>query len=243
MRPARKAREGRIPGVCNRRATPRPGMQRRPNVTGLRGRDAAGGRACNGSFSVSGYLCLCWSRAAASSSRRAPPRHHYRVSSLDSVGGVIPGATVVVEGAIATGTTFDACHQQPKARSTFRALTAGATRSPITAAAASRRRCSQTCGCMPGRTDRRSKRALEVGQLWRKRSRSPKRPASLVNTRRATIPLHAQRRSDQQRCRLPIAQRAQRRDVPAGRQHGDAPTASRASTACRSRSSASRSTA
>ena len=39
MRPARKAREGRIPGVCNRRATPRPGMQRRPNVTGLRGRD------------------------------------------------------------------------------------------------------------------------------------------------------------------------------------------------------------
>ena len=29
MRPARKAREGRIPGVCNRRATPRPGMQRR----------------------------------------------------------------------------------------------------------------------------------------------------------------------------------------------------------------------
>ena len=40
MRPARKAREGRIPRVCNRRATPRPGMQRRPNVTGLRGRDA-----------------------------------------------------------------------------------------------------------------------------------------------------------------------------------------------------------
>ena len=41
MRPARKARGGRIPGVCNRRATPRPGMQRRPNVTGLRGRDTS----------------------------------------------------------------------------------------------------------------------------------------------------------------------------------------------------------
>ncbi len=39
MRPARKARGGRIPGVSNRRATPRPGMQRRPNVTGLRGCD------------------------------------------------------------------------------------------------------------------------------------------------------------------------------------------------------------
>ena len=39
MRPARKARGGRIPGVCNRRATPRPGMQRRPNVTGLPGHD------------------------------------------------------------------------------------------------------------------------------------------------------------------------------------------------------------
>jgi hypothetical protein len=39
MRPARKARGGRIPGVCNRRATRRPGMQRRPNVTGLRGHD------------------------------------------------------------------------------------------------------------------------------------------------------------------------------------------------------------
>ena len=39
MRPARKARGGRIPGVCNRRATLRPGMQRRPNVTGLRRRD------------------------------------------------------------------------------------------------------------------------------------------------------------------------------------------------------------
>ena len=39
MRPARKAREGRVPGVCNRRATPRPGMQRRPNVTETRGRD------------------------------------------------------------------------------------------------------------------------------------------------------------------------------------------------------------
>src|SRR6266542_1358940 len=39
MRPARKARGARIPGVFNRRATPRPGMQRRPNVTGLRGRD------------------------------------------------------------------------------------------------------------------------------------------------------------------------------------------------------------
>jgi GNAT superfamily N-acetyltransferase len=35
MRPARKARGGRIPGVCNRRATQRPGMQRRPNVTRL----------------------------------------------------------------------------------------------------------------------------------------------------------------------------------------------------------------
>ena len=44
MRPARKARGGRIPGVCNRRATPRPGMQRRPNVTGLRGRDTSGER-------------------------------------------------------------------------------------------------------------------------------------------------------------------------------------------------------
>ena len=42
MRPARKARGGRIPGVCNRRATPRPGMQRRPNVTGLRRRDTGG---------------------------------------------------------------------------------------------------------------------------------------------------------------------------------------------------------
>src|SRR6478735_1238142 len=41
VRPARKAREGRIPGVCNRRATPRPGMQRRPNVTGLRGRNTS----------------------------------------------------------------------------------------------------------------------------------------------------------------------------------------------------------
>jgi hypothetical protein len=41
MRPARKARGGRIPGVCNRRATPRPGMQRRPNVTGFRGRDTS----------------------------------------------------------------------------------------------------------------------------------------------------------------------------------------------------------
>ena len=41
MRPARKARGGRIPGVCNRRATPRPGMQRRPNVTGLRRRDTS----------------------------------------------------------------------------------------------------------------------------------------------------------------------------------------------------------
>ncbi len=39
MRPARKARGGHIPGVCNRRATQRPGMQRRPNVTGLRRRD------------------------------------------------------------------------------------------------------------------------------------------------------------------------------------------------------------
>ena len=39
MRPARKARGGRIPGIFKRRATPRPGMQRRPNVTGLRGRD------------------------------------------------------------------------------------------------------------------------------------------------------------------------------------------------------------
>jgi hypothetical protein len=42
MRPARKARGGHIPGVCNRRATPRPGMQRRPNVTGLRRRDTRG---------------------------------------------------------------------------------------------------------------------------------------------------------------------------------------------------------
>ena len=49
MRPARKARGGRIPGVCNRRATPRPGMQRRPNVTGLRRRDTRSdshGRSC-----------------------------------------------------------------------------------------------------------------------------------------------------------------------------------------------------
>jgi hypothetical protein len=46
MRPARKARGGRIPGVCNRRATPRPGMQRRPNVTGLRGRDTSA-RGCD----------------------------------------------------------------------------------------------------------------------------------------------------------------------------------------------------
>jgi hypothetical protein len=44
MRPARKARGGRIPGVCNRRATPRPGMQRRPNVTGLRRRDTSARR-------------------------------------------------------------------------------------------------------------------------------------------------------------------------------------------------------
>ena len=45
MRPARKARGGRIPGVCNRRATRRPGMQRRPNATGLRGRDTRIGSA------------------------------------------------------------------------------------------------------------------------------------------------------------------------------------------------------
>ena len=50
MRPARKARGGRIPGVFNRRATPRPGMQRRPNVSGRSetrhqsvGRDTRGG--------------------------------------------------------------------------------------------------------------------------------------------------------------------------------------------------------
>jgi len=33
MRPSRKARGGRIPGVFDRRATQRDGMQRRPNAT------------------------------------------------------------------------------------------------------------------------------------------------------------------------------------------------------------------
>src|SRR5438128_5843281 len=32
-RPSRKARGGRIPGVFDRRATPRDGMHRRPNAT------------------------------------------------------------------------------------------------------------------------------------------------------------------------------------------------------------------
>ena len=69
------------------------------------------------------------------------------------------------------------------------------------------------------------------------RRRSPSRAArELVNTQTATMSstLNAIRSTG---CRGD-AQRAERGDVPAGRQHGDAPTATRTSTACRSRSSA-----
>jgi len=40
-RPPRKARGGSIPGVCDRRATPRGGMHRRPNANELRRHDTS----------------------------------------------------------------------------------------------------------------------------------------------------------------------------------------------------------
>ena len=41
MRPDRKARRGRIFSIFDRGATQRGGMQRRPNATGLLGRDTS----------------------------------------------------------------------------------------------------------------------------------------------------------------------------------------------------------
>ena len=63
MRPARKARGGRIPGVFNRRATQRPGMQRRPNVTGLWGHDTS-----------------CRAGAAFALREPDPPKSHFCLS-------------------------------------------------------------------------------------------------------------------------------------------------------------------
>ena len=92
MRPARKARGGRIPGVCNRRATPRPGMQVRPNVTGLRrrntksidrlpGSEPARTGASGISAVIRGISARRWSRRCSvdpyrSGARARPPRGH-----------------------------------------------------------------------------------------------------------------------------------------------------------------------
>ena len=144
---------------------------------------------------------------------------------VDSGGGVIPGATVVVKNN-ATGHDDQRVTQRVRRPSTFPRSSRAHTRVTVSLSGFKTAVLNDVHARRSARR-RPIKATLEVGNLYRNRRGQGRRRAREHADGDGL--LDAQRRSDQQDADGD-AQRAQRRDVPPGREHRRRPTAIRTST-------------